>query len=125
MTGCEGCRGALVDPAVLHGLDSELGDATVTSAFVRKYVAMLPLRLSRLHHALDERNLDDAVDAVLSLKTSSDMVGAVCLRRLAAELEASMNLLPDGSHLADLVPQLSEIDHHVSDTIRCLESPSR
>ena len=125
MTGCEGCRGALVDPAVLQGLLSELGDAGGTSAFVREYVAMLPLRLSRLHHALDERNLDDAVNAVLSLKISSDMVGAVCLRRLAAELEASLKLLPDGNHLVDLDPQLSEIDQHVSGTIRGLESPLR
>jgi len=125
MTGCEGCRGMLVDSGVLHGLLNELGDASGTNAFVRNYVSMLPLRVSRLHHALDERNMDDAVNAVLSLKISSDMVGAVCLRRLAAELEASMKLLPDGNHLADLDPQLSEIDHHVSGTIRELESPLR
>lgn len=123
MTGCEEGSGALVDPAVLHALRSELGDTSVTSAFVRKYVAMLPLRVSRLRHALDEGNMDDAVDAVLSLKTSSDMVGAVCLHRLAADLEALMKLLPDGNHLAGLGPQLSEIERHVPGTIRDLESP--
>ncbi|MGW9413038.1 Hpt domain-containing protein [Arthrobacter cupressi] len=125
MTACEGCSGALVDPAVLRGLQAELGDASVIDAFVRSYVAMLPSRLARLHHALDTGDIAGALDAVLSLKTSSDMVGAVCLRRLAAELETSMKLMPNGHHLTELDPQLSEIEHHAFGTIRELESPLR
>ncbi len=63
------------------------------------------------------------MDAVLSLKTSSHMVGAICLRRLATELELSMKLLPNGDHLGELSPLVDEIDAFVFGTICQLEAP--
>ncbi|MFJ4170226.1 Hpt domain-containing protein [Paenarthrobacter sp. NPDC089714] len=124
MSEYDECTDSLVDHTVLTELQAELGgDHSLVSTFVRNYVAMLPWRVARLHHALDNLDLEDAMDAVLSLKTSSEMVGAVCLRRLALELEISMKLLPDGDHLGQLNPLVDEIDAFVFGTICQLESP--
>ncbi|HKU34678.1 MAG TPA: Hpt domain-containing protein [Paenarthrobacter sp.] len=124
MSEYDECTDSLVDRTVLTELQAELGgDQSIVTAFVRNYVAMLPWRVARLHHALDNLDLDDAMDAVLSLKTSSQMVGAVCLQRLATEFEVSVRLLPNGDHLGQLNPLVEEIDAFVFGTICQLESP--
>ncbi|MEV7605050.1 Hpt domain-containing protein [Paenarthrobacter sp. NPDC089322] len=126
MSDYDECTDSLVDPSVLTELQAELGgDQSIVTAFVRNYVAMLPWRVSRLHHAVDNLDMEDAMDAVLSLKTSSHMVGATCMQRLAAELEISMKLLPNGEHLGEVNPQLDEIDRFVFGTICELETPLR
>ncbi len=85
----------LVDPTVLTELQAELGgDQAIISTFIRNYAELLPWRVERLHHALEKLDIEDAMDAVLSLKTSSHMVGAICMSRLATELEISIRLLP-------------------------------
>jgi len=118
------CTDSLVDPAVLIQLQAELGgDRTVVGAFVRTYVELLPWRVARLHHALNNLDIEDAMDAVLSLKTSSEMVGAICMRRLAAELEISIRLLPNASHLQELRPQVELIEAFVFGTICELQPP--
>jgi HPt (histidine-containing phosphotransfer) domain-containing protein len=118
------CTEALVDRTVLTALQAELGgDEAIIGAFVRNYVALLPWRVSRLHRALENRDMEDAMDAVLSLKTSSHMVGAICMSRLATELEISIRLLPTGEHLGELQPHVIEIEQYVSRTIAELESP--
>ncbi|MFF1830246.1 Hpt domain-containing protein [Paenarthrobacter sp. NPDC058040] len=124
MSEYDECTDSLVDRTVLTELQAELGgDQSIVTAFVRNYVAMLPWRVARLHHALDNLDLDDAMDAVLSLKTSSQMVGAVCLQRLATEFEVSVRLLPNGDHLGQLNPLVEEIDAFVFGTICQLQSP--
>ena len=118
------CTDALVDHTVLIGLQAELGgDPAVITAFVRNYVALLPWRVSRLHRALDNLDMEDAMDAVLSLKTSSHMVGAICMERLATELEMSIRLLPNADHLPELTDQVRGIENFVFGTIRELETP--
>lgn len=123
MSEYDECTDAMVDLTVLAGLQAELGgDPAIIDAFVRNYVSLLPWRVSRLHRALDNVDIDDAMDAVLSLKTSSHMVGAVCMERLATELEISIRLLPNADHLLELRPQVTDIDHCVPGTTRELES---
>lgn len=118
------CTDALVDPTVLTELRAELGgDQAIISAFVRNYVDLLPWRVDRLHHAVEKLDIEDAMDAVLSLKTSSHMVGAICMSRLATELEISIRLLPNAAHLDELRPLINEIEHFVPATIRELETP--
>jgi HPt (histidine-containing phosphotransfer) domain-containing protein len=120
----EECTDALVDPTVLTELQAELGgDQAIISTFVRNYVDLLPWRVDRLHHALEKFDIEDAMDAVLSLKTSSHMVGAICMSRLATELEISIRLLPNAAHLDELRPLINEIEHFVPATIRELETP--
>lgn len=116
------CTDALVDRTVLTELQAELGgDHAIINTFVRNYVELLPWWVRRLHLALKNRDIEDAMDAVLSLKTSSHMVGAVCMNRLATELEISMRLLPNSTHLDELAAQVHEIDHFISGTIQELE----
>ncbi|MFK0041152.1 Hpt domain-containing protein [Paenarthrobacter sp. NPDC090517] len=124
MSEYEECTDALVDPSVLTELRAELGgDQAIISTFVRNYVELLPWRVDRLHHALEKLDMEDAMDAVLSLKTSSHMVGAICMSRLATELEISIRLLPNAAHLEELRPLINEIEHFVPATIRELETP--
>ncbi|UXM92796.1 Hpt domain-containing protein [Paenarthrobacter sp. JL.01a] len=124
MSEYDECTDALVDHTVLTDLKAELGgDPAIIDAFVRNYVSLLPWRVSRLHRALDNLDIEDAMDAVLSLKTSSHMVGAICMNRLATELEISIRLLPNGDHLLELRPKVTTIDQCVFGTIRELESP--
>ncbi|WP_420180357.1 Hpt domain-containing protein [Paenarthrobacter sp. TA1.8] len=124
MSEYDECTDALVDPTVLTELRAELGgDQAIISAFVRNYVDLLPWRVDRLHHAVEKLDIEDAMDAVLSLKTSSHMVGAICMSRLATELEISIRLLPNAAHLDELRPLINEIEHFVPATIRELETP--
>jgi len=118
------CTEVLVDRTVLIALQAELGgDQAIIGAFVRNYVALLPWRVSRLHRALDNADMEDAMDAVLSLKTSSHMVGAICMDRLARELEIGIRLLPNENHLDELRPLVTQIEQYVAGTIAELESP--
>lgn len=124
MSEYDECTDSLVDHTVLTELKAELGgDQAIISAFVRNYVALLPWRVSRLHRALENLDMDDAMDAVLSLKTSSQMVGAICMDRLATGLEVSIRLLPTSERLNDLRSQVTEMDQFVFRTITELESP--
>ncbi|BCW57759.1 MULTISPECIES: hypothetical protein [Micrococcaceae] len=124
MSEYDECTDSLVDRTVLTELQAELGgDQAIITTFVRNYVGLLPWRVDRLHIASENLDIEDAMDAVLSLKTSSHMVGAICMERLAAELEISIRLLPNGDHLDELAVQLQEIDNYVHGTIRELTAP--
>ncbi|MEO3939904.1 Hpt domain-containing protein [Paenarthrobacter nicotinovorans] len=124
MSEYDECTDSLVDRTVLTELQAELGgDQAIITTFVRNYVELLRWRVDRLHIASENLDIEDAMDAVLSLKTSSHMVGAICMERLAAELEISIRLLPNGDHLDELAVQLQEIDNYVHGTIRELTAP--
>ncbi|WP_284974217.1 Hpt domain-containing protein [Arthrobacter sp. efr-133-TYG-104] len=124
MSEYDECTDSLVDHTVLTELQAELGgDQGIILAFVRNYVALLPWRVSRLHRALENLDMEDAMDAVLSLKTSSAMVGAICMNRLATDMEIRLRLLPSGQHLSELKPQVTEMEHFVFGTIYELETP--
>ncbi|MBX7445194.1 MULTISPECIES: Hpt domain-containing protein [unclassified Arthrobacter] len=78
----------LIDAAVLDELEDELAGSGLAQRFARDYAAMWDQRLSRLGAAVDSQDEDSALDAVISLKISSAMVGGVRLARLAELLEA-------------------------------------
>lgn len=81
----------LVDQSVLDRLREELDDDEgYCTVFVGNFIQLLPQRIGRLRLALTTGDLDGAVDAVLSLKTSSQMVGAERLAGLAMDLESEM-----------------------------------
>jgi HPt (histidine-containing phosphotransfer) domain-containing protein len=78
----------LVDQSVLDRLRVELDeDEGYCTVFVGNFIDYLPFRIGKLRLALTTGDLDGAVDAVLSLKTSSQMVGAERLAGLALDLE--------------------------------------
>ncbi len=102
------------DPTRLH----ELVDGAEQRPFVLELVAtyrrMLPTRVDRVVDALHATDLDDALDAVLSLKVSSTMTGACELAELSARLHADLRsgdlpsararaaLLPDTAHRTEV-----------------------
>lgn len=105
----EGKRGAdrtpLVDANVLHDLEDQLNSASAARAFVRDYVAVWDERDARISSAIARRNQAASLDAVLSLKITSTMVGATQLVSLATNLEA---LLREGKleEAAAALPQV-------------------
>lgn len=77
----------LVSRGVLHDLQAALAAPGVYSGYVCAYTAMWPCRFQRLVAALDAGNQEVLMDAVLSVKTSAGMLGALRLARLASEIE--------------------------------------
>jgi HPt (histidine-containing phosphotransfer) domain-containing protein len=81
----------LLDPSVLERLREELeDDEGVWKVFVQNFIAHLPERNENLRQALTTGDVKGAMDAVLSLKTSSQMVGAERLADLAIDLEQAL-----------------------------------
>ena len=80
----------LVDPAALQDLGVQLDSPAVAKDFARDYTKMWQQRYRALASALAGGDQATVLDAVLSLKTSSMMVGGVRLAQLAAELEQAV-----------------------------------
>ncbi|ALE05167.1 hypothetical protein AL755_06210 [Arthrobacter sp. ERGS1:01] len=84
----------LVSLATLRDLEASLdGEATLCRGFVRSYVNMWSPRYERLCGAVAEQNPEAAMDAALSLCSSSYMVGA---QRLAGLAEDFITILKSG-----------------------------
>lgn len=77
----------VLDDDALQRLGEQLGDSDALCGFLRRYLALLDQRIARLDRALKSADQSDWMDAVLSLKTSSAMAGALALADQAAELQ--------------------------------------
>jgi hypothetical protein len=82
----------LVDAAVLEELDDELAGSGLAQRFARDYAAMWDQRYAKLAAAVDSQDVDSALDAVISLKITSTMVGGLRLAKLAELLETMIRL---------------------------------
>jgi HPt (histidine-containing phosphotransfer) domain-containing protein len=91
MTDADGHVLAFLDPSVLDRLRVELDDDEgLWRVFVQNFIAVLPHRTDKLRLTLTTGDLTGALDAALSLKTSSQMVGAERLAHLALEVEMAL-----------------------------------
>ncbi|BAS10502.1 hypothetical protein AHiyo4_39240 [Arthrobacter sp. Hiyo4] len=98
----------LLDPDVLDRLRTELEDDDgVWKVFVQNFIDNLPHRTEKLRLTLTTGDLAGAMDAVLSLKTSSQMVGAERLAGLAMELERALHHETLDSEPARVLPRLA------------------
>ncbi|MFC9773311.1 MULTISPECIES: Hpt domain-containing protein [unclassified Pseudarthrobacter] len=98
----------VVDHLVLERLREELeDDRGYTGIFVADFVRCLPGRIERLRHALTTGDWEGSFDAALSLKTSSQMVGAEQLASLATDLEAELRSDATAANLPVALPQLA------------------
>jgi histidine phosphotransfer protein HptB len=98
----------LVDQSVLNRLREELeDDGGYCKVFVGNFIDYLPDRIGRLRLALTTGDLDASVDAVLSLKTSSQMVGAERLAGLAMALEGEIRTEAYDADVAVVLPRLA------------------
>lgn len=77
----------LLSPGVLRQLQQELDDVALCRDYIRSYVDLWCFRFQRLTSSVLAADHDAALDAVLSLKSSSLMVGASRLGYLASRLE--------------------------------------
>jgi HPt (histidine-containing phosphotransfer) domain-containing protein len=80
----------LVSWTVHSTLRDDIADPAGYTSFIRTYADMWPGRYSRLAHAVHVRDWDQAMDAALSLRSSSEMLGAVNLARLALAVEQAI-----------------------------------
>jgi len=88
----------LVCTATLHSLEESLdGEQALCRNFVCRYVDMWPQRFNRIHDAVTTGHQEDAMDAALSLRSSSMMVGAARLGELTSDL---IQLIECGHHAA-------------------------
>ena len=97
----------LVDPAALQELGVQLESPAVAKGFARDYAKMWDQRYGVLSSAVVRCDQAAALDAVLSLKTSSAMVGGTRLAQLAGEVESALR---DGDmdQAQSLLPAVAE-----------------
>ncbi|MDQ0633173.1 hypothetical protein QFZ40_001082 [Arthrobacter pascens] len=95
----------LVDAVVLQDLEDELGRRQMAWDFAKDYAAMWGLRQRCLLDSIQREDRVAALDAVISLKVSSAMVGGLRLERLAETLESTIRKgdLRDGAALLALI----------------------
>lgn len=99
---------SLLNPAVLERLREELeGDEGVWRIFVQNFIDHLPERIERLRQTLTTGDLRGAMDAVLSLKTSSQMVGAERLADMSMDLEWALRNDTRNTDAAVALPRLA------------------
>ncbi|MGN8133057.1 Hpt domain-containing protein [Paenarthrobacter sp. 22069] len=67
---------ALFDPQVIHTLALNLGNKALAFRFLSDYLTLLPRRKIRIIDAIRDDDPEAAMDAILSLKIASSMVGA-------------------------------------------------
>jgi HPt (histidine-containing phosphotransfer) domain-containing protein len=108
----------LLDPAALDRLRDELDDDEgVWKVFVRNFIAQLPQRTEKLRLALTTGDLPGSLDAVLSLKTSSQMVGADRLAQFALGLERLVRTEGRQGTPEDVLPRLAAA--HLKTIMKC------
>jgi histidine phosphotransfer protein HptB len=109
-TAAKQTSGPVLDPAWLRQLADELKGREAAIRFALDYLDLLPGRGARILQALSGRNLAAALDAVLSLKVTSSMAGAVALEQLCRALELSLRngRLEDTAALAAALPAHTE-----------------
>lgn len=108
----------LLDPGVLDRLRDELEDDDgVWRVFVQNFISLLPDRTQMLRVTLTTGDLAGALDAVLSLKTSSEMVGAERLAALALNLERSLRTYGRQGDPDEVLPKLAAA--HLRPIVKC------
>lgn len=78
---------AAFDADAVSSLTGDPGDRAFAVVFVTRFRGLLPERVRRIGAALATDDVDEAMDAVLSLKASSATVGALELADLASDLQ--------------------------------------
>lgn len=114
---CPDTTPPLVDPAALQELGSQLESPAVAKGFARDYTNMWEGRYQSIASSLGSGDEAAALDAVLSLKTSSAMVGGVRLAGLARELEDAIRVR-DADRARLLLQEVAESGHETVDELQ-------
>ena len=101
----------IVDHAVLDRLCEDLdGCEGAWRLFVQNFINALPVRIEKLRLALTTGDVAGSLDAVRSLKTASQMVGAERLADLALLLEIDQRQRTRNADPQVVLPRLA-VDH--------------
>lgn len=76
-----------IEAEILAGLEAELDGPELAHGFARDYAGLWGQRFSRLAAAVKDQDRVAALDAVMSLRIASTMVGGIRLATLARDLE--------------------------------------
>lgn len=79
----------------------------VAESFAREYTTLLPRRVDRIVRTVTVRDRDIAMDASLSLKTTSWLAGALRMNQLCRELELAL-ALTDVAAVASIVQDIEQ-----------------
>ncbi|WP_051442107.1 hypothetical protein [Arthrobacter sp. H14] len=91
-----------VDAAVLQAFENEIGDPVIAREFVQDFVGIWAQRYEKFAAAVARRDKVAALDAVLSIKVTSLMLGAALLAEAASDLEALLRRSDMDSTLAGM-----------------------
>jgi HPt (histidine-containing phosphotransfer) domain-containing protein len=92
----------LVDRSVVKDLGEGLADPDIAQALVRDFADAWHTRFQCLETALESQDRADSLDAVLSIKTSSMMVGASQLAWISSQVESHVRAADYGAATAAL-----------------------
>ncbi|HCB56830.1 MAG TPA: Hpt domain-containing protein [Arthrobacter bacterium] len=106
MTSPDNSQHLLVDPTVLGRLRVELDDDEGWLLFLQRFLAHLPVRVQKLRFGLLSGDHGMAMDAVLSLKISCQMVGAERLAGLAVDLQRRLESTVGQRDAVSVLPKL-------------------
>ncbi|KRE54786.1 hypothetical protein ASG92_24545 [Arthrobacter sp. Soil736] len=91
----------------------DLADALTPAAaerYAADYLGLLPARVERIVRALNSQDRDAAMDAALSLKVSSAMIGALRMEHIGVRLEKALAM---DDHYAALTAGHEAAQHSV------------
>ena len=108
----------LVDATILQELEDQLDGSELALRIARDYAAMWDQRCAKLAAAIQSKDLDAALDAVISLRITSAMVGGLRLARLAEILE---NVIRQGN-FSDGLALMEQVAEHGVQTVSELQS---
>lgn len=103
------------DPVQLMELAHQAGEIT-TQRFLHDYLGLLPRRQERILEELANGDVEEAMDAILSLRVTSAMVGAL---RLSAYCQHLQDQLTRGN-IADMSDVTTELAVLVAAFVRAV-----
>lgn len=107
-----------VEPEILAELETELDGPELAHGFARDYAALWHQRFSRLAAAVTDQDRAAALDAIISLRIASAMVGGIRLATLAQALEDAVR----GSDFAMAQHLLAGLAEHGVGTVTELQA---
>ncbi|SDT24317.1 hypothetical protein SAMN04489743_2137 [Pseudarthrobacter equi] len=107
----------LLESTVLDRLrDGDDNDSDIWRLFIRNYIGLLPRRIERVRLCLTSADFEGAMDSVLSLRSSSEMVGAERLAALTGHLQAALRTASEHD-VTTALPGMARA--HLDDLSRC------
>jgi histidine phosphotransfer protein HptB len=97
----------LVDPLVLGRLSAELyGSAEIADRFLSDFIDTWDCRITRLRAAFDAADAEEAFVVLISIRSTSEMVGAVALAAAAGRMQEAV----EAGRLAAATQAFSELE---------------